>query len=240
MPENQAADSISQVQYDQYTTDWAKLVADGEALAQAFQASGVERINFLTFSIDQISSLVNAPGVALIKARFLYVTDEAASPYFSTTLFALDADGKRLSDYYIPSLPGLLPAAPAQPAGPAAGPDTRIARELALEWLTAWVNEEELVPSLFRTLNAPLKGYNFEVSTFEAPLAAAQPYAGKGLFLNLGLHQDPDSPEPHRMLDLVVYINRLDSRTQGTLAGLPNDESYYNSGMPCPPNSMMS
>jgi hypothetical protein len=240
MPENQAADFISQGDYDTYIDNWLALVAstDATALPQAFQVPEVNRINFLNFSIDQVTALT-APDVALIKARFLAIPDAADIMRFSTALFGLDADGKRLTEYYVPLPPQAGPPT-TQPTGSAAGAGTHITRKLTVEWLTAW-DDTPTTSALFNVLpNATLRGYNFEVSALKDPLAAAQPTAGKGLYLNLGLHQDPYSPELAHTLDLVFYINTLGSRAQGTLAGLPEDESFYNAGMPCPPNATLS
>jgi len=240
MPENQAADSISQEDYDTYTANWLTLVNDPDptALPKAFQIPEVSRINFLNFTLDQVTALV-APDVVTIKARFLAIADGANVLRFSTALFGLDADNKRLTDYYVP-LPPQAGGPTTEPASSGTGPNPHISRKDALEWLTAWVDANALTASLFSTPNGPLRGYNFGVGTLKDPLAAAQPTDGKGLFLNLGLHHDPTSPQIPQTLDLVLYINMLGSRTQGTLAGAPDDESYYNGGHGCPPQLMMS
>jgi hypothetical protein len=240
MPENQAADFISQGDYDTYIGNWLALVAstDATALPKAFQVPEVSRINFLNFSIDQVTALT-APDVALLKARFLAIPDDSKTMRFSTALFGLDADGKRLTEYYVP-MPPQAGGSTTEPTGSGTSPNPHITRKDALEWLTAWVDASAVTASLFSTPNGPLRGYNFGVSTLKDPLAAAQPTDGKGLFLNLGLHHDPTSPQIPQTLDLVLYINMLGSRTQGTLAGLPEDDSYYNGGHACPPQLMMS
>jgi hypothetical protein len=240
MPENQAADSITQDKYDDYIANWLSLVAstDHTALPKAFQIPEVNRINFLNFTIDQITALTAAE-VTLIKARFLAIPDGSSIMRFSTAMFGLDADGKRLTEYYVPMPPQAGPPA-TQPTGSAAESGTHITRKLAMEWLTAWA-DTPTSSALFKVSpDTALRGYNFEVSALKDPLAAAQPTDGKGLFLNLGLHQNPYSPDLAYTLDLVFYVNMLGSRAQGTLAGLPEDESYYNGGYPCPPNPMMS
>ena len=241
MPENQTADFIDQAHYERYTNNWETLVKNHEAdtLPQAFRATEAERINFLNFSIDQVTALT-APGITLIKARFLAIPDASNVMRFSTTLFGLNADGEHLTKYYIPILPPPASAPATQSAEPAAGSETHITRQLAVDWLTAWVDAKAIQPTQFDTPNGILHGYDFEVRTLKDPLAAAQPTDGKGLFLNLGLHQDLYSPALAKIADLVVYINLLGSRTQGTLAGLPDDESFYNGGTPCPPKPMMS
>lgn len=239
MLENQAADSIDQNQYDTYTAAWLTLATDPTALPPAFQVPEVDCINFLNFTIDQVTALT-APGVTLIKARFLAIADDQNILRFSTALFGLDADSKRLTEYYVP-MPPLGGAPTTQPTGSGVGTNPHITRKEALEWLTAWDNTSPITPALFKVFsNTTLRGYNFEVGALKDPLAAAQPTDGKGLFLNLGLHHDPYSPDLAYILDLVFYINMLGSRAQGTLAGLPDDESFYNSGQPCPPKPMMS
>lgn len=241
MPENQTADFIDQDDYERYTTNWNDLVKNHEAdtLPQAFQAAGVERINFLNFSIDQVTALT-ASKISLIKARFLAIPDDSKVMRFSTTLFGLNADGERLTEYFIPMPPTPASTLATQPAEPAAGSETHITRQLAIDWLTAWVDAKEVQPTQFDTPNGILHGYDFEVRTLKDPLAAAQPTDGKGLFLNLGLQQDLYSPALAKIADLVVYINVLGSRHQGTLTNLPDDESFYNGGTPCPPKPMMS
>jgi hypothetical protein len=238
MPENQTADSITQDQYDTYTADWLTLATDSTALPLAFQVSEVNHINFLNFTIDQVNALV-VSGVTLIKARFLAIEDDQKIKRFSTALFGLGADGNRLTEYYVP-LPPQAGGPTTQPASSGTSPNPHITRKQALEWLTAWDNTPP-TPALFQVApNTTLRGYNFEVSALKDPLAAAQPTDGKGLFLNLGLHQNPYSPDLAYTLDLIFYVNMLGSRAQGTLAGLPEDESYYNGGHACPPQPMMS
>jgi hypothetical protein len=237
MPENQTANFITQEDYDTYTADWLTLAADADKLPLAFQVPEVNRINFLNFTIDQVTALTE-PGVALIKARFLAIEDDQKIKRFSTALFGLGADGNRLTEYYVP-LPPQAGGPTTQPASSGTSPNPHITRKQALEWLTAW-DGTATTPALFDTSGGTLRGYNFEVNTLKDPLAAAQPTDGKGLFLNLGLHHDPASPGIAQTLDLVFYVNMLGSRAQGTLDGLPQDESFYNGGHACPPQIMMS
>jgi len=227
-------DTIDQNQYDQYTAAWAALIASGnnDTLQQAFQAPDGARLNFLNFSLDQVVALVTAPGVLSIKARFLLVPDAAGVPRFSLTLFATDTPAKNdeesLSAYYIPTS---AVATTTQVVEPAPGPDTKISRPEAVAWLTAWATTEDFTTDIFTTDSGPLKGGNFEVSTFQDPLAAAPPYANKSLFLNLGLLADPEPTAA-----LVVYIAPLGSRVQGSVEGLPTADSYYDNASYCPPN----
>jgi len=227
-----SSDSISQQQYDQYTADWAALIHNGndDALEQAFRVPRVGRITFLTFSIDQILALVSAAEVSHIKARFLLLPEAAGVARFSATLFATDATGERLSEYYIPTSAA---ATTTQPVKPSPGPSTRIPQAVALSWLTDWVAASLLTTALFTTPSGPLQGCSFEVSTFQDPLAAALPYAGQSLFFNLGLGTTESELAP----ELVVYINALGSRTQGSIRGLPTDDSFYDSSSRCPPST---
>jgi hypothetical protein len=224
-------DSITKEQYDQYIADWATLISSGnnDLLQQAFEAPNGARLNFLNFSLDQIVALVTTPGVRSIKARFLLMPDAAGVPRFSLALFADDTpakdDSHRLSPYYIPT-PAV--ATTAQTVESALGPNTSISYDEALGWLTEWVNADPFDTDIFTTDSGPLKGFNFEVSTFQDPLAAAPPYAEKSLFLNLGL-----IPDPEPTAALFVYIAPLGSRS---VAGLPIDGTYYDMGNACPPN----
>jgi hypothetical protein len=226
-------DYITEKQYREYRDAWLYLIesADKEALQEAFRAPGFDRLTFLTFSLDQIAALVTTPDVRSIKARFLLRPESAAPPRFSLTLFASDGGpdtaDKCLSKYYFPT-PAASPTAP--PIEPLSEPDTRIPRAEAVRWLTDWLTTN-LTTETFNTDIGPLRGANFEVSTFQNPLAAAWPYADKGLFLNLGLIHDPEPTSA-----LVVYIAPFSSRTQGTTEGLPDDDGYYDNGVLCPPN----
>lgn len=231
MPEN--PDFITEQQYHEYQDAWLALIknADNEALREAFRAPQFDRLTFLPFSPDQIAALVATPGVGSIKARFLLLPESAAPPRFSVALFASDGGpdtaDKCLSEYYIPT-PAAATTAPR--VEPSPGPDTKIPRSEAVQWLNDWL-KAELTTEIFNTDFGPLQGGNFEVSTFQDPLAAAWPYADKSLFLNLGLISDPEPTSA-----LVVYIAPLSSRTQGSMAGLPDDDSYYDGGQLCPPN----
>jgi hypothetical protein len=232
MPEN--PNFITPDQYQQYTTAWEELIAsrNNDLLQEAFRAPNGARLNFLNFSLDQIVALVTAPGVRSIKARFLLVPDAASGPCASLTLFAADTpakdDTKTLSAYYVPTSTA---ATTTQTVEPAPGPTTQITYEQAQSWLAAWVNTQDFNTEIFTTDVGPLKGFNFEVSTFQDPLAAAPPYEDKSLFLNLGL-----VPDPEPTAALVVYIAALNSRTQGSIEGLPTDGGYYDGGQSCPPN----
>lgn len=223
-------DTIDQDQYNLYTAAWETLVAskNNDLLQQAFQTPNGARLSFLNFSLDQILALVRTPGAHSIKARFLLMPDARAS----LTLFASDTAAKDdvqcLSAYYIPTE---IVATTTQTVPPAPGPDTSISYDEANNLLTAWVNIDPFTTDLFTTESGPLKGGNFEVSTFQDPLAAAWPYAEKSLFLNLGLIQDPEPTAA-----LFVYIAPLGSRTQGSAAGLPIDGSFYDQVQLCPPN----
>lgn len=222
-------DFITEQQYLDYQQAWVNLIKQGDSakLQAAFGLPGVERITFLTFSLDQIATLVTTPGVQSIKARFLLMPDGRAS----LTLFASDEGpenvAKCLSEYYIPT-----PAAAttAQEVEPSSGPDTRVSAAEAAQWLNDWV-QNELTTEPFNTDSGPLKGCNFTVSTFQDPLAAAWPYADKTLFLNLGLIPDPELTSV-----LVVYIAPLSSRQQGSTEGLPSAGRYYDKSVLCPPN----
>lgn len=223
-------DFITEQQYIDYQQAWVNLIKQGDAdptkLQAAFELPGVERITFLTFSLDQIAALVTTPGVQSIKARFLLLPDGR----FSLTLFASDEMpdnvAKCLSKYYIPT-PAAATTAPE--VEPSEGPDTRVPAAEAKQWLDAWV-QNELTTGPFDTDSGPLEGCNFTVSTFQDPLAAAWPYADKTLFVNLGLIPDPELTSV-----LAVYIAPLSSRRQGSTEGLP-DGGYYDGGSLCPPN----
>lgn len=229
-------DTITQAQYDEYTANWAALIESGnnDALRQAFQAPNGARFTFLNFSLDQVVALVTAPRVLSIKARFLLMPDSAGTPRFSAALFAADTPAKDTSEpltpYYIPTP---APATTTQPVEPAPGPSTQLPQTEAVRWLSDWANTkpEAFTTDIFATDSGPLHGCNFEVSTFQDPLAAAWPYADKTLFLNLGLIHDPEPTS-----DLVVYIGALGSRAQGSVEGLPTDDEYFNGGKACPPN----
>ncbi len=229
-------DFITPEQYDQYTAAWAALIDSGDATAleQAFEAPGGARLNFLNFSLDQIVALVTAPGVRSIKARFLLMPSPASGSRFSVALFAADTPAKDTSEpltpYYIPTP---APATTTQTVEPAPGPSTQLPRAEAVRWLSDWANTtpQDFTTDIFTTDSGPLQGGNFEVSTFQDPLAAAPPYADKTLFLNLGLIQDPEPTA-----DLVVYIGALGSRTQGSIEGLPTGDDYYDGLGLCPPN----
>jgi len=236
MPEN--PDFITPDQYKQYTAAWEDLITSGDnsLLQQAFQAPNGARLNFLNFSLDQIVALVTTAGVHSIKARFLLVPESADVSRASLTLFASDTaardaaedDAASLSEYYVPTS---AVATTTQTVEPAPGPGTKIPYVEAQSWLTDWVNTNKFNTEIFTTDSGPLKGFNFEVSTFQDPLAAAPPYAEKSLFLNLGI-----IPDPEPTAALVVYIAALGSRTQGSVAGLPIDGAYYDGGQLCPPN----
>jgi hypothetical protein len=227
-------DTITQEQYHRYTADWAALIShgDNEGLRKAFQLPDVARLNFLNFSLDQVVALVTTPNVRSIKARFLLMSDVPEGPRVSLTLFACDTPAKDdlacLSAYYIPT--GAA-ATTTQTVEPASGPDTEITYREAHRWLTDWVNTEDFTTDIFNTDAGPLQGFNFEVSTFQDPLAAAPPYADKSLFLNLGL-----IPDPEPTAALFVYIAALGSRAQGSVEGMPDDGGYYDQANYCPPN----
>ena len=222
-------DFITERQYLDYQQRWVNLIKEGDPtkLQAAFALPGVERITFLTFSLDQIAALVTTPGAQSIKARFLLMPDGR----FSLTLFAsdgvADTNDKCLSKYYIPT-PAAATTAPQ--VEPSAGPDTHILRSEAVTRLTAWL-ADELTAEIFTTDFGPLTGCNFTVSAFQDPLAAAWPYADKSLFLNLGAVPDPEPTS-----SLFVYIAPLSSRRQGSTEGLPDDGGYYNDAKLCPPN----
>jgi hypothetical protein len=222
-------DFITEQQYFDYQQAWVNLIKQGDdtKLQTAFALPGVERITFLTFSLDQIATLVTTPGAQSIKARFLLLPDGR----FSLTLFASDSGpdnvAKSLSPYYIPT-PAAATTAPQ--VEPSEGPDTHISQSEAVTRLTAWLTDE-LTAETFNTDFGPLQGFNFTVSTFQDPLAAAWPYADKSLFLNLGVIPDPEPTS-----SLVVYIAPLSSRRQGSVQGLPDGDGYYNGGGLCPPN----
>ena len=231
MPESQDAGFINQTQYNQYTAAWLELLNSGsdDALRLAFQAPSGARINFSIFSIDQILALVSAADVALIKARFLLMPDAAGQSRFSVALFAVDASGHRLTDYYIPTQAA---ASTTQAVIPSTEPSTEIPSEEALRWLTDWVAASALATALFATSHGPMHGYNFEVSTFQDPLAGGQPYDDKSLFLNCGLNTEAGAT----LLVLVVYVGLTGSRAQGSLAGIPEDGTFYDNGTSCPPS----
>jgi hypothetical protein len=232
MPENPAY--ITPTQYKQYAAAWKELIGGGntDLLQQAFEAPNGARLNFLNFSLDQIVALVTTPDVRSIKARFLLMPDTAGVPRASLTLFAADTpakdDAKSLSEYYIPTSAA---ATTTQTVEPAPGPDTSIPYARGVSWLTDWADTKDFTTEIFNTDVGPLQGLNFEVSTFQDPLAAAPPYADKSLFINLGL-----IPDPEPTAALVVYIAALGSRTQGSVEGLPSDRTYYDKGDYCPPN----
>ena len=226
-------DTIDQADYTQYTAAWATLLTSGSAeeLAQAFELPGVGRITFLTFSLDQLLVLVSVAEVSHIKARLLLMPDALGVPRFGAALFATDADGGRLSDYYIPT-PAAATAT--QTVEPAAGPSTSIPREQTLDWLTSWLTTTALTTTQFTTPYGPLQGSNFAVATFQDPLAAAPPYADQSLFFNLGLHTA--GPGLAQTLAPVVYISALTSRTQGTIEGIPIGGGFYDMAVPSPPS----
>ncbi len=230
MQEANDSESISPEQYETYSVAWRELIhsANDDELAQAFQTPASERSNFLTFSIDQIRALVSAVGAALIKARFLLMPDATGQARFSVTLFAVDAKGDPLSAYYIPTQ---LAATTAQAVESSDEPSTQITPAEALHWLTDWVEADALATAMFTTSHGPLHGYNFEVSTFKDPLAEAHPYDEKNLFLNCGLRTETEIT----LITLVVYISQIGSRVQGSLAGIPGDGPFYDTGLPCPP-----
>lgn len=236
MPNLTEPGNISPEQYQEYADAWIKLVDSGnqDALTQAFQLPEVARLNFLTFSIDQVVALVSAADAHTIKARFLLIPDEATGrSRFSATLFATDADNKTVTDYYLPTQAPTPPATTGQVA--TTNESTKLPREEAVRWLTDWVDARALLPAFFASSHGPMHGYNYELSTFTDPLAAAAPYDGKVLFLNLGLEPLLDGQAATQLCNLVVYINLSASRTQGSVAGLPADESFYDKGDVCPP-----
>lgn len=235
MPNTDNSGTISPEQYQDYTAAWTELVAaaNPDALTQAFELPGVARLNFLTFSIDQLLALVSAAGAHSIKARFLLMPAAPDQSRFTTTLFAVDVDNKCVSDYYVPTQAPAVAAAAGQAVAPGESP--KLPREEAVRWLTDWVKAPALLPAFFTTSHGPMHGYNFELGTFTDPLAAAQPYEGKVLFLNLGLEALSDAAVTAQVCNLVVYINLLDGRQQGSVEGLPADESFYDHGSVCPP-----
>jgi hypothetical protein len=221
---------ISQDQYNQYTANWLSAASgSGPTLASAFKAPGIERLLSLAFPIERIKWLVSAVGVRQIKARFLLVPDAHAKLQFTLALFATDAEGARLSAYY-------LPEAYWETAATTDALGDPIPSSLAATWLANWTAVPEVTPALFATSWGPLEGYNFDVSDFVSTLFNAQSFESATAYLGFGLHEyhSPTATEAvlTRTFGLVL---QLAGPGQTRLA--PRDEDFFDMATPCPPNT---
>jgi hypothetical protein len=231
--------TISQAQFNDYSTKWIELVKPGSDtnLEPLFLDAKQNRIAFVSFPATSIVSLVSTPGVRYVKARFIAVPDGLEGHHFSIALYAADNE-QRLSGYYVadPYWAGAEQtadySAPAAHLGSDLGDQTPHA--LAAEWIKNWNNPEQAITSeLFTAADGEvLQGYNFVIGDFVSPLFQDQQYSFDQLAVRLilGVHKYyAANGEATRTAGLVV-------RLHNTVSGEPtSDNPIFDMPTPCPP-----
>ncbi|WP_210520989.1 hypothetical protein [Hymenobacter terricola] len=233
LPKYLDADSIiSQVLFDEYTATWVKAVndpSDGTALTKCFLTKSGSRLGYVRFEVPQIIELMSAVGIQGIKARFLIKPDGR----FTVALFAADAQGLRLTSYYLADYRNEEDQQPA--SRQAEDMNMEAANVLAAHWQRNWANTKRFPTTrqLFASSYGPLRGYNFNVSDFMAPLMSLQPedIDKEEFHLMPGLHSHfssgPDNDGPVAVFGLVV------TRTDNALRG--SGDPSYDVAIPSPP-----
>lgn len=221
------AQFLSPAQFATYAQAWEDLLHQPtpEALQQCFTAQTPNKVLWnVTFPIQRIVQLVSVVGGRTIRARFVVLPEP--TPRFSLVLYAADAEGKRLSAYYL-----------AERAPAPVGLQDQVPHALVSTWLHNWQKISHVDASLFQTLRGPLKGYNFELADFMDPLFRAQPFTNQELRLYFGLHEyysaDPATEEQQKLTQTFGLVLRIYGATPEE--GGTSDAPIYDVSMPCPP-----
>jgi hypothetical protein len=208
---------LNQQHFDRYAAKWLSAVTSPhhKKLRRSFQPTDqkASRSQRVTFSLEHIIYLISSVGASYVEARFLLMdaqeaengSDDAAAAHnrFTIALYATNAQGERVSAYYVsnevvttypvrnplPSqeLSATQPEAAALAARPQAAQSKRfeetdpssdavqIPHLITKDWLTYWKEAREITPAMFHTSYGPLQGYTFSLSDFREVLFNAEP-----------------------------------------------------------------
>ncbi|MVN78095.1 hypothetical protein GO988_17330 [Hymenobacter sp. HMF4947] len=218
---------IHQKHFDRYAAQWLSALTSPhhKILRRSFQPTNDKKSRTLlvTFPLEHIIFLVSTVGASYIEARFLLMNSEEENASskrarFTVALFATNAQGTRVSAYYVsnedvethkplatevPKVQGeatlLLEnqlLSTGEMASVADSPDAaeQVPHHMVSKWLYNWRHADAITPALFTTNYGPLEGYRFSLADFREPLFNALPLVHDkkryyNLRVNFGLHE---------------------------------------------------
>jgi hypothetical protein len=210
----------------------------------------VEKLQYVTFSVNDMVALVSTVGVRYIRAQFVLLPPAEGVVRFTVVLYALDSQRGRISAYYAGATGAMVPGAlPATPDSPNAGGELPV--DLVQSWIGAWQNLTDISPDMFDTNYGPLQGYIFNLQDFIDPLFPSYLTSGYELRVYLGLHSynitsanitTPDTtvglvisvqPESTPRLPINYLLNK--NKLVSNNANDGDDSGYYDLSHPSPP-----
>ncbi|MCI1189111.1 hypothetical protein MON38_16935 [Hymenobacter sp. DH14] len=238
MPANQPpfldpASKIDQPTFDAYSANWLKIVSEGgeqAALDACFNmpdtgSAAVARLIAVSFTVAQIMEVLSAPGIAQVRARFV-VNPEKKAPNFALVLYAVDAQGRRQTSYYLSDYQSGMEFHP--PIVDVELPDT-----LRQHWVSNWADTKKfpLSRQLFATSYGPLQGFNFSLSDFMQPLMRISK-DDENLSVLLGLHTF-FGPSPDGEAVMTTFGLMVQTPVSAGTADI--DDPSYDVAAPSPP-----
>lgn len=213
-------------QFEQYAAEWQKIAsgAEGRALEQYFTAPGHGRRTYASLPVQHLVWLVSTVGIAYVRTRFLAIAHDDHPTRFALALFATDAEGKRLSAYYLADVEDDGSTLQQLPA-------TQVPHDLVKTWLHNWAAAPAITPALFATAHGPLQGYTFEMGDFLEPLFTAQPFGDQTLRISFGLHEYYPAEGPLTQTFGLVLRLHDPKKLDGDGSGDP----FFDMSSPCPP-----
>jgi len=211
----------------------------------------IEKLQYVTFLVDDMVSLVSTVGVRYIRAQFVLLPAAEGIVRFTVVLYSLDSQRGRISAYYAGTTGAMVPAAmPVVPDTP--GTNGELPVDLVHTWLRDWQNLTDVSPDMFGTNYGPLQGYIFNLEDFIDPLFPGHLTTGYELRVYLGLHSYnvtlANKTQPDTTVGLIISVqpiytdklpvNYLRNRntSQGTTGNANNEDSgFYDLSNPNPP-----
>ena len=211
----------------------------------------VEKLQYVTFSVADMVSLVSTVGVRYIRAQFVLLPAEEGVVRFTVVLCSLDSQRGRISAYYAGSKGAMTPAEmPHASTNP--GPNGELPIDLVHTWLQDWQTLTDVSPEMFGTNYGPLQGYIFNLEDFVDPLFPGHLTTGYELRVYLGLHSYnisvANKTQPDTTVGLIIsvqpitttrlpvnYLRNKTASANNDGNARDEDNGYYDLSNPNPP-----
>ena len=251
---------LNPVAFNTASAAWTDAVAREESLLHYFQDSSenppplpAEKLQYVTFSVQDMIALVSTVGVRYIRAQFILLPTPLGidtSPRFTVVLYALDSLKCRISAYFA----GNVTMEAMKPSKPSNGNDGAVPFDLVQTWLKAWQTLPDVKSDMFGTNYGPLQGYIFDLRDFIDPLFP--PMSDPNLYelrVYFGLHcykiTSGSNVESDETVGLVLSVQKKETarlplrfnRNKSLLLSgntdqvADGDDGYYDLSHPNPP-----
>ena len=184
------------------------------------------------FDGNDFETLVSTPGIAVIKVRFGFDTEETK---FKLVLFGVDNTGQIITPYYA--------HAPADFREAGDGPGGNVPDVLAKQWIRYWEEKGhagEIASPLFRTQYGFLNGYNYPVKELLAALFRFEKMPK--IYIRFVLHRYFPAANEDVQKELtgsyafgLLFQAMANRGGESSVVLGPDEESgYYDLSAPCP------